>query len=56
MPLESPITFDDSFRVTSVAFFTSDFSLLSWEFDNFYIYTIVISQSKINSQYSHGSL
>ena len=32
---KSPITFDDSFRVTSAAFFIADFSILSCKFENF---------------------
>ena len=35
--LESPITFDERFKVTSVPFFILDFDLLSWELDKFYI-------------------
>ena len=33
--LESPITFDERFKVTSVPIFVPDFSLLSCELDNF---------------------
>ena len=33
--LESPTTFDEIFKVTSVPFFIPDFNLLSWELDNF---------------------
>ena len=33
--LESPRTFDESFKVTSVPFFIPDFNLLSCELDNF---------------------
>ena len=33
--LESPTTFDESFKVTSVSFFIWDFNLLSCELDNF---------------------
>ena len=43
---ESPTTFDESFRVTSVPFFIPDFNLLRWVLDKcyieaFYIDTIV---------------
>ena len=33
--LKSPITFDERFEVTSVAFFIPDFNLPSYELDNF---------------------
>ena len=33
--LQSPPTFDESFKVTSVPFFVPDFNLLSSELDNF---------------------
>ena len=33
--LESPVTFDQSFNVTSVSFFIPDFNLLCCELDNF---------------------
>ena len=33
--LESPIIFDERFKVTSVQFFIADFNLLSCELDNF---------------------
>ena len=33
--LESPTTFDEIFKVTSVPFFIPDFNLLSCELDNF---------------------
>ena len=33
--LESPTTFDESFKVTLVMFFIPDFTLLSCELDNF---------------------
>ena len=32
---ELPITFDDSFKIASVSFFTANFNLLSCEFDTF---------------------
>ena len=35
LPLEVPATFDESFKVTSLQFFTPDFNLLSYELDNF---------------------
>ena len=35
--LESLMTFDERFKVTSVPFFIPDFKLLSWEFTQFYI-------------------
>ena len=53
--LESPIMFDKSFRVTSVAFFVANLNFLSWELDNwtfklciksFYIVTI-LKQNKV---------
>ena len=48
--LESPIMFDERFRVTSVAFFVANLNFLNWELDNltfklyiksFYIVTIL---------------
>ena len=33
--LESPTAFNERFKVTSVPFFTWDFNLLNYEFDNF---------------------
>ena len=33
--LESPITFEEIFKVTSVPFFIPDFNLLSYKLDNF---------------------
>ena len=33
--IKSPKTFDESFKVTPVPFFISDFNMLSCELDNF---------------------
>ena len=52
LSLESPITLDERFKVTSVPFFIHDFNLLSCELESF---TFTLS-SKINLQYSHSSL
>ena len=37
LTLESPTTFDERFKVTSVPFFISDFNLLSCELDNLHL-------------------
>ena len=34
LSLESPVTFDERFRVTSVVFFIPDFNLLAYELGN----------------------
>ena len=39
--LELSIKFDETFSVTSVPFFIADFSLLSYELDNFYILPVI---------------
>ena len=50
--LESPIAFDERFKVTSVPFFIPDFNLLSCELDYF---TFILKQ-KIKLQYFYSSL
>ena len=60
--LESPIIFDEKFKVTSVSIFIADFNLLSWKLAHFafrlvywVIFNIDIVLNKINSQCSLGS-
>ena len=38
LSLESPIIFDESFQVASVAFFIADFNLLSCQLDNLHLH------------------
>ena len=51
--LESPTTFDESFKITLVRFFISDINLLRCEFDNFkgniesFYIDIILKQNKI---------
>ena len=41
--LESPATFDESFKVASVPFFIPDFNLLSCKLDNFTFLSVILS-------------
>ena len=49
--LESLVTFDERYKITSVPFFTPDFNLLSCELDNFtfkelFYIDIILKQNK----------
>ena len=58
--LESPTTFDESFKVTSVPFFFPDFNSLSCELDNFTFQSVILShfilKQKIKLEYFYNSL
>ena len=54
--LESPTTFDDISKVTSVPFFISDFNLLSCELDKSVILSHFILKQKIKLEYFYSSL
>ena len=41
--LESPATFDESFKVASAPFFIPDFNLLSCKLDNFTFLSVILS-------------
>ena len=54
--IESPITFDESFKVTSVPFFVSDFKC---ELDNFtfkVLYWVVLYWCYIKTDYNYNTL
>ena len=57
--LEFPIKFDETFKVTSVPFFTADFNLLSCELHNFIfnvLYWVVLFWYYIKTKQSHNTL
>ena len=41
--LESPVTFDERFKVTSVPFFMSDFYFIKLKVRQFYIESVILS-------------
>ena len=54
--LESPTTFDDISKATSVPFFISDFNLLSFELDKSVLLSHFILKQKIKLEYFYSSL
>ena len=55
--LESPITFDERFKITSVPIFISNFNLLSYELDSFtsrLLYCVILYWYYIKGKYIHN--